>query len=302
MIVPPYLKQGDTIALVCPSGFMPQESFETCISVLQQWGFNVKRGATAGSQFHYFSGTDEERLNDLQQMMDDASVKAILCARGGYGLSRIIDDLNFKKFVRHPKWIIGFSDITVLQAHIFQQFKIATLHAPMAAAFNDDEYNNEYVQSLKNALLGQQYNYTVQGHPGNRTGKCEGRLVGGNLSLITHLVNSVSSFNTKNKILFLEDVGEYLYNIDRMMIQLKRAGMLSKLRGLIFGGFTNLKDTITPFGTGIHEILQYHIKDYDYPVCYDFPVSHERENLSLKVGVKHKLIVNDTFVQLLETK
>jgi len=300
MIIPPYLKAGDTIGLVCPAGFMPQEKFQTCINVLEQWGFKVRVGKTCGSQFHYFSGTDEERLNDLQQMMDDDSVKAILCARGGYGLSRIIDDLNFKKFEKDPKWIIGFSDITVLHAHIFQQYKIATLHAPMAGAFNDDQYNNESVQSLKTALLGQQTSYSIPGNEQNRAGECEGRLVGGNLALIAHLVGSESSFNTKNKILFLEDVGEYLYNIDRMMIQLKRAGMLDKLSGVIFGGFTDLKDTITPFGATIHEILHHHVKDYDYPVCYDFPVSHEKENLALKIGVKHKLNVTPQTVQLIE--
>jgi muramoyltetrapeptide carboxypeptidase len=300
MIIPPYLRNGDTIGVVCPSGYMPPENFQTCINVLQQWGFRVKLGKTPGEQFHYFSGTDEERLVDLQQMMDDNDVHAILCARGGYGMSRIIDDLNFKKFIKHPKWIIGYSDITVLQAHLFQEYKIATMHAPMAGAFNDDQYHNQYVQSLKNALVGSVADYSVMPDQLNRNGKCEGRLVGGNLSLVAHLVGSRSCFNTKNKILFLEDVGEYLYNIDRMMIQLKRAGMLEKLGGLIFGGFTDLKDTTIPFGATIKEILQYHIAEYDYPVCYDFPVSHEKENYALKVGLKHKLTITNESVHLTE--
>jgi muramoyltetrapeptide carboxypeptidase len=299
MIIPPYLQKGDTIGVVCPAGFMPKKNFQACIDVLQQWGFTVRLGSTPGKQFHYFSGTDEERLNDLQQMMDDGEVKAILCARGGYGLSRIIDGVNFKKFVKHPKWIIGFSDITVLHAHIFQHYKIATLHAPMAGAFNDQQYKNKYVQSLKNALMGKPADYSVKGNKLNRQGACEGRLVGGNLALVAHLVGSSSSFNTKNKILFLEDTGEYLYNIDRMMIQLKRAGMLDKLSGLIFGGFTEMKDTTTPFGQTIYEILQHHVRDYDYPVCYDFPVSHNKENYALKIGVKHKLSIGTT-VQLTE--
>lgn len=300
MIIPPYLQQGDTIGIVCPAGFMPQEKYQTCIEVLHQWGFNVKEGRTLGSQFHYFSGTDEDRLNDLQQMLDDDSVKAILCARGGYGLSRMIDDLNFKKFAKHPKWIIGFSDITVLHAHIFEHYKIATLHAPMAGAFNDGESNNEFVQSLRNALSGRPSRYAAAPNALNSVGECEGRLVGGNLALIAHLVGSSSSYNTKNKILFLEDVGEYLYNIDRMMIQLKRSGMLDKLAGLIFGGFTELKDTVIPFGSTIHEILQHHVKDYDYPVCYDFPVSHEKENYALKIGVKHRLSISADSVQLIQ--
>jgi muramoyltetrapeptide carboxypeptidase len=299
MIVPPYLQKGDTIGIVCPAGFMPKENFKACIDVLQQWGFKVKLGSTPGKQFHYFSGTDEERLNDLQQMLDDAEVKAILCARGGYGLSRIIDALNFKKFVKHPKWIIGFSDITVLHAHILQHYKIATLHAPMAGAFNNDQYKNKYVQSLKNALMGKPADYSLKAIKLNRQGECEGRLVGGNLALVAHLVGSSSSFTTKNKILFLEDTGEYLYNIDRMMIQLKRAGMLDKLSGLIFGGFTDMKDTTVPFGQTIYEILQHHVKDHDYPVCYDFPVSHDKENYALKIGVKHKLSIGTT-VQLTE--
>jgi muramoyltetrapeptide carboxypeptidase len=294
MIIPPYLQKGDTIGIVCPSGYMPEENFSTCLEVLQQWGFKVKRGSTPGKQFHYFSGTDEERLNDLQQMMDDTEVKAILCARGGYGLSRIIDGLSFKKFVKQPKWIAGFSDITVLHAHIFQHYKIATLHAPMAGAFNDNQYKNKYVQSLKNALLGKPSVYTARANKLNRQGECEGRLVGGNLALVAHLTGSSSAFNTKNKILFLEDIGEYLYNIDRMMIQLKRAGMLDKPAGLIFGGFTDMKDTSVPFGQTIHEILEYHVKDYPYPVCYDFPVSHDKENYALKIGVKHALSVGAT--------
>lgn len=300
MIIPPYLQKNDTIGIVCPSGYMPAENFQTCINTLQEWGFNVKLGSTPGKQFHYFSGTDEERASDLQKMLDDAEVKAILCARGGYGLSRIIDQLDFKRFVKHPKWIIGFSDITILHAHIFQEYKIATLHAPMAAAFNDDEYKNEYVVSLKDALLGKASEYSISGNQLNREGECEGKLVGGNLALVAHLIGSSSSFNTKNKILFLEDIGEYLYNIDRMMIQLKRAGMLEKLSGLIFGGFTDLKDTTIPFGQSIDEILQDYVKEYDYPVCYHFPVSHSRENYALKVGVKHRLVISNSIVQLTE--
>jgi muramoyltetrapeptide carboxypeptidase len=302
MIIPPYLKKGDTIGIVCPSGFMPEDKFRTAIDILQQWGFKVKCGKTAGHQFHYFAGTDEERLQDLQEMMDDDSVNAIFCARGGYGLSRIIDEINFKKFIKHPKWIIGYSDITVLHAHIFQQFKIATLHAPMAGAFNEEQYKNKYVQSLKNALSGKATEYSVKANRLNRQGECEGRLVGGNLALVAHLVGSASSFNTKNKILFLEDIGEYLYNIDRMMIQLKRSGMLDKLAGLIFGGFTELKDTTVPFGATIKDILQHHVQEYDYPVCYDFPVSHEKENYALKIGVRHRLSVTAQSVQLTEMK
>jgi muramoyltetrapeptide carboxypeptidase len=290
--VPAYLKKGDRIGIVCPSGFMPREKAATCIDVLQQWGYKVAVGETLGSQFHYFSGTDAARLADMQAMLDDTNIKAILCGRGGYGMSRIIDQLDFKQFKKNPKWLIGFSDITVLHAHVYCKFNIATMHAPMAAAFNDGEYEKEFVQSLRKALKGTVSNYTCAPHSLNRNGKAEGELIGGNLSLVAHLLGSESSIQAKGKILFLEDVGEYIYNVDRMMIQLKRAGMLESLAGLIIGGFTEMKDTTTPFGTDILSAIHSHIKEFAYPVCFDFPVSHEKNNYALKVGVKHMLTVS----------
>ena len=300
--IPPYLKKGDTIGIVCPSGFMPYEKATTCISVLQQWGYNVVTGKTLGSQFHYFSGNDADRLQDLQQMMDNKEIKAILCGRGGYGMSRIIDQLDFKQFKKNPKWLIGFSDITVLHSHVYQQLKIASLHAPMAGAFNDGGFENDYVQSLRKALKGTASNYTCEPHGFNRTGKAAGDLVGGNLSLLAHLTGSVSEINTKGKILFIEDIGEYIYNIDRMMIQLKRNGMLQNLAGLIVGGFSEIKDTTTPFGTDIFSVIQFHVQEFTYPVCFDFPVSHEKNNYALKVGVKHLLTVTTKKVSLKEIR
>ncbi len=298
--IPPYLKQGDTIGLVCPSGFMPYEKVETCISVLQEWGYKVKVGKTVGHQYHYFSGTDEERLTDLQAMLDDFEIKAILCARGGYGLSRLIDSINFKKFIDSPKWIIGFSDITILHAHINQQFRIATLHAPMSAAFNDGGFNNEYVLSLCKAIEGISYHYNCDPHPLNKIGRAEGELIGGNLSIITHLIGTKSVYkNTKGKLLFLEDVGEYLYNIDRLFVQLKRNGLLENLAGCIIGGFTDMKDTIIPYGEDVYTIIGQHLNDYSYPVCFDFPVGHQTENYAVKVGVLHQLQVAKDGVALL---
>lgn len=298
--VPAYLKKGDTIGIVCPSGYMPAEKAETCIQVLKDWGYQVKVGNTLGNQFHYFSGTDEERLTDLQQMLDDKEVKAILCGRGGYGMSRIIDQLDFRQFKKHPKWIIGFSDITVLHAHLYAQFKTASLHSPMAAAFNDGEFANEYIQSLKKALKGGLMSYRCNVHPFNQNGIAVGELVGGNLSLVAHLIGTSSAFSTKGKILFLEDVGEYIYNIDRMLIQLDRSGVLSKLAGLIIGGFTEMKDTVTPFGTSVSEVIRERLSKYNYPICFDFPVSHAKENFALKVGVKHELSVAKSSVRLKE--
>ncbi len=298
--IPPYLKKGDSIGIVCPSGFMPYEKAITCIRVLQQWGYKVVTGKTLGSQFHYFSGTDMERMEDLQAMLDNKEIKAILCGRGGYGMSRIIDELDFKQFKKNPKWLIGFSDITVLHSHVYRQLKTASLHAPMAGAFNEGEFENEFVQSLRKALRGVNSHYSCDPHSFNRIGKAEGELVGGNLSLLAHLIGSVSAIDTKGKILFLEDVGEYIYNIDRMMIQLKRNGMLQNLAGLVIGGFTEIKDTNTPFGSDVLSVIQSQVQEFLYPVCFDFPVSHEKNNYALKVGVKHSLRVSKKKVVLKE--
>ena len=298
--IPSYLKKGDTIGIVCPSGFMPYEKATICIEILQKWGYKVMIGKTLGSRFHYFSGTDTERLLDLQSMLNNKEVKAVLCGRGGYGMSRIIDQLDFTIFKKNPKWLIGFSDITVLHSHVYKQFQIASMHAPMAAAFNDEEYKNKFVQSLRKALMGRVSNYTCTAHPFNRLGKVEGELVGGNLSLLAHLVGSKSSVNTKGKILFLEDVGEYIYNIDRMLLQLKRNGMLHQLAGLIIGGFTEIKDTLTPFGTNAFSVIKAHVQEFSYPVCFDFPVSHEKNNYALKIGVKHRLTVLKNKITLQE--
>lgn len=301
MKIPPFLKKGDTIGIVCPAGYMAVERAQKCIETLQQWGFNVKVGKTLGNQFNYFSGTDEERLQDLQEMLDDKNINAILFGRGGYGVSRIIDAIDFAKFKRNPKWIIGYSDITVLHAHITRNYKIATLHSPMAGAFNDGA-DNIYIQSLKNAITGKKINYSCDVHEMNRKGVAEGVLVGGNLSIVCHLTGSKDAFDTKNKILFLEDIGEYIYNIDRMFMQLKRAGMLDDLAGLIIGGFTDMKDTVMPFGQQVYELIKDKISDYDYPVCFGFPVSHTEKNYALKVGVKHSLNVGKTKVQLKEIR
>jgi muramoyltetrapeptide carboxypeptidase len=300
-ILPPYLKPGDTIGILCPSGYMPAEKANTCIETLTDWGYKVIPGKTLGHQFNYFSGTDEERLEDLQQMMDNKHINAIFCARGGYGMGRIIDRLDFKKFREHPKWIIGFSDITVIQSHLFSNYKIASLHAPMAAAFNDDEFKNPYVQSLRDALVGKKADYTVEGNTFNQKGKATGNLVGGNLSLLAHLIGTPSDIKTKNKILFIEDVGEYIYNVDRMMYQLKRSGKLDHLKGLIVGRFSDMKDTTTPFGQTTEAVIKELVKEYDYPVCFGFPVSHDKENYALKIGAKYKLNVSTTSVELKES-
>ncbi|MFT3825212.1 MAG: LD-carboxypeptidase [Chitinophagaceae bacterium] len=299
--IPPYLQPGDTIGLTCPAGYMAMEKVQTCIEALQTWGYKVKVGKTVGSESQtYFSGTDEERLNDFQQLLDDEEVKAVLCARGGYGVGRIIDRINFKKFEKQPKWIIGFSDITVLHAHVYVNYGISTLHAPMAGAFNDNGFSNEYVQSLKHVLEGRKIKYECAPHLFNNKGEAIGELVGGNLSLVANTIGTPSELKTKGRILFLEDVGEYLYGVDRMLYQLKRSGKLDKLAGLIIGGFTDSKDTERPFGKTVYEIIHDLVKEYDYPICFGFPVSHATENYALKTGIGYKLKVGKNKVVLEE--
>ncbi|HVZ56802.1 MAG TPA: LD-carboxypeptidase [Chitinophagaceae bacterium] len=298
---PPYLQKGDLIGVVCPAGFMPVEKVSECIRVLnEEWGFRTVVGNTVGNQFNYFSGTDAERLADFQRMLDDEEVRAILCARGGYGISRIIDQLDFSRFRKAPKWIIGFSDVTVLHSHIYTNYYIASVHGPMAGAFNDGGYITRYVQALKDVLEGRKVHYQADVHPFNRRGEAIGELVGGNLSLLAHLVGTDSSLKTRGRILVLEDVGEYLYHIDRMMQQLKRSGKLARLAGLLVGGFTDLKDTERPFGQTAYEIIRDAVAEYDFPVSFGFPVSHGRDNYPFKHGVGYKLKVGKTRVQLQE--
>jgi len=299
--IPPYLEPGDTIGLVCPAGYMPVEKVSECIRILNtEWGFTTKIGKTIGNQFNYFSGTDEERLTDFQQMLDDPEVKAILCARGGYGFSRIIDKIDFKRFKKKPKWIIGYSDITVLHSHIYSNYYISTMHAPMAGAFNEEGYKNEFVASLQNVLTGKKIKYSTGAHEFNRKGEAAGELVGGNLAILAHLTGTNSACKTKNRILFIEDVGEYLYNVDRMLYQLKKSRKLEKISGLIVGGFSEMKDTENPFGQSIYEIIWDKVKEYDYPLCFDFPVSHTERNYALKIGVDYKFKVTKNKVTLEE--
>ena len=300
MTVPQYLKRGDTIAICCPAGYMAAEKVTSCIITLQQEGYHVIVGENIGSSSNnYFSGTDEERINELQRFLDDKNIDAILCARGGYGISRIIDKLCFKKFIKQPKWIIGFSDVTVLHTYLFSNFKTVSIHASMAAAFNGAEENTN-IKTMLAALLGKKAEYDVEANILNKVGTAKGKLIGGNLTLFTNGIGTSSDVKTNNCILFLEDLDEQLYHIDRMFVQLKRGGKLAKLSGLIIGGFTDLKDTERPFGKNIYDIVLEQVAEYNYPVCFDFPVSHGENNLALKHGMKHQLSVDDSGVMLKE--
>lgn len=292
MILPPYLKQGSLIAITCPSGYLPISHAEMAKETLTDWGFRVMIGDTVGNEFNYFSGDDDFRLLELQSFLDNPDVTAILAGRGGYGLSRIIDQIDFSSFRENPKWIIGFSDITVLHAQIHTSCGIASIHGPMCHAFMDLKPKEKpWLDSLKSMLTGESIHYDLAGDKHNKTGTAQGILTGGNLAILAHLCGSVTQPDIKGKILFIEDVGEYIYSIDRMLLTLKRAGMFDGLAGLICGGFTELKDTERPFGSSIPELILEKISEYQFPVCFGFPAGHIEANYPIMLGKNHQLSV-----------
>jgi muramoyltetrapeptide carboxypeptidase len=301
-----YLKSGDIIGITSPAGYISVEEIQPAITVMQSWGYKIKVGDAIGKKDYSFGGTDEERLTDFQKMLDDRSIKAIMCARGGYGSVRIVDRINWSRFKQHPKWVIGFSDITVLLNDIHNNCHIATIHSKMTNSFPDDWSKAEPIQvdtinSIYNALSGKKMSYSAQPTDQNKLGTAQGILVGGNLKTIETLTGSRSDISTVGKILFVEDTGEYLYSIDRMFWSLKRTGKLKNLKALIVGGF-NIKqdDPGDEFGRTIQDIVLEKVKPYNYPVCFDFPVGHQRANFALKCGVRHKLKVTSDGVSLVE--
>lgn len=290
MIQPPKLVTGNTIGILCPAGAIPMEKVTICASALASWGYQVRIGKTAGTKFDHFSASDLDRQNELQSMMDDPTIHAILCARGGYGLSRILENLDFTSIQENPKWIIGFSDITLLHAAL-QKHGIQSIHGPMASAFDKGDAGLPYILALKQMLEGAVQPIEAKPQESNRLGSSEGLLVGGNLCLLTHLIGSKNQLDTSGKILCIEDVGEFHYNIDRMLIQCKNAGLLDHLAGLVVGGFTDMKDTSAAFGETVTDILLRLTKDTHYPICFDFPISHAIRNSPIQLGAKHRLVV-----------
>ena len=292
--IPPYLKEGDTIAICSPAGFITLADCTVAIKMMEAWGFKMKVGSSIGKKDFTFGGTDEERTADFQQKLNDENVKAIMCARGGYGIVRIIDTLDFSNFVKRPKWIIGFSDATVLHSHINKNFGIATIHSKMCNSFVDpaiaEPIQLETLDSIRKCLMGENMSYNIPINPNNKMGIAKGVLVGGNLKTLESLAASKSDINTKNKILFVEDTGEYLYSIDRMFYNLKRSGKLAQLAGLIVGGFKIKKDDEgEAFGKTLEQIVLEKVSEYNYPVGFDFPVGHQKNNFALKCGVTHLL-------------
>ncbi len=298
MVTPEYLKVGDTIAIVATARKISKEELAPAVSTFESWGLKVVFGKNLFGQDNQYSGTDAEREADLQCMLDDTNVKAIISARGGYGTVRIIDVLDFSNFVSNPKWIVGYSDITVLHSDINARFGIETIHATMPINFPKDGTSNSATETLRKALFGEPLSYSFETDKSHgsllRKGTAEGELVGGNLSLLYALSGSVSDIDTSGKILFIEDLDEYLYHIDRMMMQLDRAGKLKNLAGLIVGGMNDMKDNTVPFGKTVEEIIADAVKKYKYPVCFGFPAGHIPDNRALILGRKVNLSVAET--------
>ncbi|MBK0379914.1 S66 peptidase family protein [Mucilaginibacter segetis] len=294
-IIPPYLKNGDKIAITCPAKKLPIPMTDA-INLLNSWGLEVVLGETVTASYHQFAGDDELRAKDMQRFINDDSVKAIIAARGGYGTIRMVDLVDFSRLKTNPKWLIGFSDITLLHAHIISNYNIACIHGQMP--LNIPDASSGSLDTLRRALFGEELSYKLQFNPFNRIGESTGVLIGGNLSLLVAINGSVSDMDYNDKILFIEDVGEYYYAIDRMLRCLKRSGKLKSLKGLIVGSFSALKDNDIPFGQTLPEMVMDVVREYDYPVCFDFPAGHIEDNCSLILGKKIKLSVSNSDVTL----
>lgn len=286
--LPSYLKTGDTIGIVCTARKIDMESLQPALDILEKWGFKVLLGKSIFAEENQFAGSDILRAEDMQQMLDDENIKAIIVARGGYGTVRMIDYLDFTKFLKQPKWIIGYSDITVLHSHL-NKLGVASLHATMPINFAKN--TPEALQSLQNALMGEKLSYDFVSVKENKTGVASGILIGGNLSVLQSISGSISDIDIRDKILFLEDLDEYLYHIDRMMMQLKRSGKLQHLKGLLVGSFTEMKDNAIPFGKTAYEIIEAAVADYHFPVAYNIPAGHITDNRTLIMGAEVNLEV-----------
>lgn len=281
MITPPYLQKGDTVAIVSTARKNLDDNLKPSIDLLESWGLKVKIGSTIGLDYNQLAGTDAQRAADFQEQMDNPNIKAIWCVRGGYGTVRIIDLLDFTKFKQSPKWIIGFSDVTVLHSQL-NRMGIQSLHATMPISI--PRATKEAKESLRKALLGEPLEYTFTCDILNHVGKSKGELVGGNLSILYSLLGSESAIDCTDKILFMEDLDEYLYHIDRMLLNLKRNGCLSSLKGIIVGGMTKMNDNDIPWGKNAFEIIEEITKDLKIPIIYNFPAGHIQDNRALIMG------------------
>lgn len=296
LLRPPALQKGDTVYLLSTARKVSVDEIRFAVQTFESWGLQVVLGKTIGAEQHQFAGDDQLRKNDFQTALDDKNVRAIICARGGYGTVRMMDDLNFDEFMKHPKWVVGFSDITYLHVHITNSIGIQTLHSSMPFAL--DKKTPEALDTMRKELFGEKCRFEIDSHPLNRPGNGEGFLIGGNLSILYSITGTKSGMNTSGKILFLEDLDEYLYHIDRMVMNLKRSGKLHDLAGLVVGGFTDMHDNETNFGKTSYEIIAEHVSEFNYPVCFNFPAGHIPDNRALVMGRKYKLEVSTETVQL----
>jgi len=293
---PDFLKHGDTVAFISTARKATKEELKDAAKLLADWGLKVKYGKTIDAEHHQFAGDDELRASDFQEQLDDPEVKAIWCARGGYGTVRIIDKMDFTKFQEHPKWFLGYSDMTMLHSH-FNTLGIESLHAQTAVSIGKNTY--ETAASIRQVLFGEPYAIEIENTNSlGRIGNATGEVVGGNLSILYSACGSKSCINTNGKILFIEDLDEYLYHVDRMMINLKRNGMLDNLAGLVVGGLTDMHDNQVPFGMSAEEIIIDAVKEYDYPVCFNFPVGHIEDNRTLILGREARLTVTNDRIAL----
>ncbi|MBT3588697.1 MAG: LD-carboxypeptidase [Flavobacteriaceae bacterium] len=295
MISPNYLKEGATVAIVSTARKISKKELIPAITILKKWGLKVVLGKSIEAEEHQFAGNDKLRTSDFQAMLDHPGIDAVWCARGGYGTVRIIDQLDFSNFKKHPKWIIGYSDVTVLHSHI-HQLGIETLHAQMPVSIETKP--EVTINSIKATLFGEQYGIKIPSEKNNSTGKASGQLIGGNLSILYSLCGSPSALKTKGKILFIEDLDEYLYHIDRMLQNLKRNGTFDELEGLIVGGMTQLHDNEIPFGKSAEEIILSICLDYNFPIAFNFPAGHVEDNRALIMGREVSLEIDKTNVKL----
>ena len=291
---PPYLKTGDTVAIVAPSGILKNRTDEVqqAQALLKRWGLHSVVGKHVFSEADHFAGTDDERCEDLQEALDNPKISAIWCARGGYGTVRILDKLDYSKFKQNPKWLIGYSDITALQNQIHNE-GVESLHAIMCVSLPKDESEIEAsISTLKNTLFGNPLSYTLKGSSYNKTGTTSGQLVGGNLTMLQTMLGSKTSIDTFGKILFIEEIGEYKYHIDRMLQSLKRAGYFDNCKGVIVGDMTKLRTNTTLWGTSVEQLILDALADYDFPIAFNMPAGHEKDNRALILGRTVQLTVD----------
>lgn len=291
MISPPHLRKGDKVAIICMAGKTNLSTIQAAIDILEKWGLQVIVGETVGAADGVFGGTDLLRKNEFQKYLNDPEIKAIFSARGGYGSTRFLDEISWKKFKKTPKWVIGFSDITAVITKI-NNIGIEAIHGPMPKMFGNvgGEKSLDYLRKI---LFGKTFEYKVKAQKQNKIGQTTAEIVGGNLCILAHTIGSKSAINTDNKILFIEDISEYYYNIDRMIVQLKRAGKFKHLKGLIVGHFTDCKDSDNPFDKTVEEIVLDQTKEYGFPIAFGFSVGHENDNWPIVCGRTAKLVVDE---------